>query len=219
MMRYLFLVLFAAVSAVHLVHSWQDRPSLRAKTKPFLLLLLLLWYLTSAEEPRGFLIVALVFSWLGDALLIPKGNKWFTAGGIAFMISHFFFVLTYLPELRLDRIIWWILIPAAAVYCFVSWKIIRSLIGTTPKAMLLPMNFYLICNSAMNVFSLAQLMALRNTGAWIAYVGAVLFFVSDCCLFLVRYHRKKDLVFKKHFTVMLTYLLGEFLICLGMLRL
>ena len=218
-MRFVFLALFAAFSAVHLVHSWQDNARLRARTKPFLLLFLLLWYVTAAKEPLGFLIAALAFSWLGDVLLIPKGNKWFTAGGIAFMVSHLFFVLTYLPEIRFDRIIWWILIPAAAVYTVVSWKIILALMGTTPKKMLLPMHFYLICNSVMNVCSLAQLMSLRSAGAWIAYIGAVLFFVSDCCLFLVRYHRNKDLVFKKHFTVMLTYLLGEFLICLGMLRL
>ena len=43
------------------------------------------------------------------------------------------------------------------------------------------------------------------------------FFTSDCTLYLVRYHKNKDLIFKKHFTVMLTYLLGEALITVGML--
>jgi hypothetical protein len=38
-------------------------------------------------------------------------------------------------------------------------------------------------------------------------------------LFLVRYHRQTGIVYKKHFTVMLTYLLSEFLIVSGILLL
>jgi uncharacterized membrane protein YhhN len=60
-------------------------------------------------------------------------------------------------------------------------------------------------------------MSLKNTGAAVAFAGAVLFFASDCTLFLVRYHDNENLVFRKHFTVMLTYLLAEFLITFGMI--
>ena len=81
------------------------------------------------------------------------------------------------------------------------------------------MYFYLLSNSTMNVFSLMQLTSLRSAGAAVAYVGAVLFFISDCTLFLVRYHKNKDLIFKRHFTVMLTYILGELLITQGVLML
>ena len=74
------------------------------------------------------------------------------------------------------------------------------------------MIFYLVMNSTMNVFALIQLMSLRSVGAIVAYVGAVSFFISDCTLYLVRYHSNKDLIFKRHFTVMLTYRLVEALI-------
>ncbi|MBR4452299.1 MAG: hypothetical protein IKS39_10720 [Clostridia bacterium] len=43
--------------------------------------------------------------------------------------------------------------------------------------------------------------------------------MSDCTLFLVRYYRNPEIVFKKHFTVMLTYVVGEFLITQGVLML
>ena len=59
----------------------------------------------------------------------------------------------------------------------------------------------------------------NSAGAAVAYVGAVLFFISDCTLFLVRYHKNKDLIFKRHFTVMLTYIVGELLITQGVLML
>ena len=49
------------------------------------------------------------------------------------------------------------------------------------------------------------------------FIGAVLFFASDSTLFFVRF--KKDGLLKTHFLVMLTYILGEFLIVEGFILL
>ena len=103
------------------------------------------------------------------------------------------------------------------VYFGISILIIRAVRETTPKMMVLPMNFYLFCNSTMNIFALMQLLSYHSKGSVMAMIGAALFFASDCCLFLVRYHRRPDIIYKKHFPVMLTYLLGEFLIVQGLL--
>ena len=114
--------------------------------------------------------------------------------------------------------IWWILIPVALVYYGISVKVTLSLRDNMEsKALLAPMLLYLLINSTMNLCALAQLMTLKSAGAAVAYIGAVLFFISDCTLYLVRYHSNKDLIFKKHFTVMFTYILCEFLITLGLL--
>ena len=218
-MNILFLILYIAVSVLHLVASWRDEPERRKKTKPFLLILLLLYYLFSTKSPSLLLSLALLTSWLGDVLLIPKGHKWFTMGGIAFMFSHLFFVLLYCGQITLADVNPAVIALCAVLYYGVSLLIIRSIRGSTPKAMVVPMYFYLICNSTMNIFAMMQLLSRRSAGAAVAYIGALLFFVSDCCLFLVRYGKKPEIVFKKHFTVMLTYLLGEALIVVGMLML
>ena len=81
------------------------------------------------------------------------------------------------------------------------------------------MYFYLLCNTAMNVFACMQMITLGKAGAAVSFLGAVLFFISDCTLFLVRYYKKPEIVFRKHFTVMLTYLVGEFLITQGKIML
>ena len=211
------LLLFILFSTDHLVYSWRDNQKRRAFTKPFLLVFLVLYYLACARQIYIPLILALLTSWLGDVLLIPKGHKWFTAGGIAFMLSHLFFILVYLQKIELSQQPWQIIIPVAMLYYGIALKIIYSLKGNTPKMMLFPMYFYLLCNSTMNIFALMQLCSDRSIGALTAYIGAVLFYISDCTLFLVRYHPNKELVFKKHFTVMITYLLGEFLITYGIL--
>ena len=110
-----------------------------------------------------------------------------------------------------------LLIPAAILYYGISVRLTLTVKHNVPIAVLIPMIFYLIMNSTMNLFALAQLMSHPCAGSIVAYVGAVSFFISDCTLYLVRYHDNKELIFKKHFTVMLTYLLGEALITVGML--
>ncbi|MBQ7547731.1 MAG: lysoplasmalogenase [Clostridia bacterium] len=216
MIQYIFLGLFVLASVVHLFHSWSDDPK-RRYSKPFLLACLALYYCFAAHEINWILVAALVTSWLGDVLLIPKGTKWFVAGGISFLICHIFFVFVYLPQVVWQNAIWWIVIPAAIVYYGISLRVTLSVKKNVPIMVLIPMILYLIMNSTMNLFALMQLMSLRSAGSIVAYIGAVLFFISDCTLYLVRYHDNKNLIFKKHFTVMLTYLAGEALITIGML--
>ena len=218
MLPYIFLALYVIVSGIHLFHSWSDDPK-RRYSKPFLLILLILYYVFSTDNASWALLCALATSWLGDVLLIPKGTKWFVAGGISFLFCHVFFVIVYFPMVVWQNVIWWILIPAAVIYYGISVRLTLTVKHNVPIAVLIPMIFYLIMNSTMNLFALAQLMTLHNAGSVVAFIGAVSFFISDCTLYLVRYHDNKELIFKKHFTVMLTYLLGEALITVGMLML
>ncbi len=216
-MRYVFLGLYIVVSVIHLFHSWQDKAPLRAKTKGLLLVFLILYYIFAADDLSWFLLLALITSWIGDILLIFKGNGWFTAGGISFLLSHIFFILTYSINISFAAVPFAVVIPVALVYFAIAFCIIRTLTPTTPKIMLPPMYLYLLANSTMNLFALMRLFSQKNIWGAVAFAGAVLFFISDCTLFLVRYHKNKNLIFKRHFTVMLTYLLGELLIVIGVL--
>jgi len=217
--KYVYLALLAVVSIIHLVDSWNDDSKKRARTKGFLLPLIILYYISAADNISWFLLAALITSWLGDVLLIPKGNKWFAAGGISFLLAHLLFIATYAFQINLGGVIWYIVIPAALIYFFTAGIVIKKLLPFTPKKMVIPMFAYLIANSAMNVFALMQLVSNFSTGSIIAFAGAVLFFVSDCTLFMVRFHEKTDIIFKRHFTVMLSYILGELLITQGIIML
>ena len=214
-----FLALFALSSAIHLFHSWKDDTKKRRVTKPMLLLCLIGYYVCSADPLSLLLLFALITSWLGDVLLIPKGNLWFILGGVSFLASHILFITVYTGQVDFSSILWPVVIPVAAVYLGISAAVMLCVRKTTPKPMFIPMFLYLAANSTMNLFALMQLLTLKNTGALLAYLGAVLFFASDCTLFLLRYHENKKLIFKKHFTIMLTYLAGEFLITFGMVML
>ena len=209
------LILFFAVTSVHLYASLKQDKDLRAKTKPFILLTLLAFYCFATDNISATVVLALFFSWLGDVLLIPEGNKWFVAGGISFMISHFFFMVTYalLTDFSKVHPAFTIIIPLIfAIAAVITFKYLRPYL---PKALFWPMLLYLIINGGMNSFAWFRSLSSPGSAAIITAFGALLFYISDTTLFFVRF--KNDSKARTHFMVMLTYALGEFLIVLGLI--
>ena len=214
-MTYVFLSVFILSTAVHLYASLRKDKKLRNITKPFILASLLGFYVVTARAPSPAIILALVFSWIGDVLLIPKGVKWFTAGGIAFMISHAFFIAGYCRDIIFSGIPRWLIAALAVFFAVTVAFIFSKLRPHLPKALFYPMLLYLLINGAMNCFAIFRCVSNPTSATIITAIGAALFFVSDSSLFFVRFN--KDSRLKTHFLVMLTYSVGELLIVLGLL--
>ena len=212
-MKFVFLAVFLISAVIHLYASYKSDKPLRNKTKPFLLLSLLGWYICCAENPQSIVIAAIITSWLGDVLLIPKGTKWFATGGVSFFASHVCFIIAYSRFVDFSVIPLWAVVLCGAVYLIAALLVFRGLTKCLPKMLILPMFFYLLANGAMNCFALYQLLTAVNAATIVTFIGAVLFFVSDSTLFYVRFN--KNSIFKTHFVVMLTYLIAEFLIVYG----
>lgn len=220
-MKYLILSLLVIFTAVHLYHSWKDDSKKRPFTKPFLIPLIAVFYLVcinNTEEINTVLLAALATSWLGDVLLIPTGIKWFAAGGISFLVSHISFICIFASLISFESVNLMYVIPAAAVYLITVFCIFRSLIPhNNNKPLFAAMCMYLLANGTMNIFAFTNMVGNPCPASISVYAGALLFFISDSCLFILKFHPNKKLIFKKHFTVMLTYVLGEFLITYGMI--
>ena len=214
-LQYPMLGLFVLATAVHLNASLNQNAALRNKTKPFILIGLMGFYLGAADPVILSVVLALFFSWLGDMLLIPKGLKWFTAGGIAFMVSHLFFILSYVQDTGFAALPKLLLFLLPAAFIAASVIIFKYLRPHLPKGMFYPMLLYLILNGMMNCFAWFRALTVGGAAGIITAIGAFLFFVSDSSLFFVRFNKNSRL--KTHFLVMLTYSLGEFLIILGLI--
>ena len=214
-MSYLMLAIFIVALAIHLYASLKKNQKLRNITKPFLLLALLGFYIFQTGEVRLTVVLALIFSWIGDVLLIPKGVKYFTMGGISFMIGHFCFCLSYFKDIVIENlsVVWIIVI--ALVFITAVFFIFVKLKEFLPDKLFYPMFLYLLINGTMNCFAIYRLMSAANYSTIITCIGAILFFISDASLFFVRFNKNGRL--QTHFLVMLTYSLGEFLIVLGLL--
>ncbi len=214
-MKTVFLAVFILSAAVHLYASARKDTKWRNISKPLILLSLLGFYIAAAREPSAAIILALIFSWTGDVLLIPKGVKWFTAGGIAFMISHAFFIVGYCRDVVFSRIPGWMIVLLAVLFASTVAFVFSKLKPHLPKALFYPMFLYLLINGAMNCFAIFRCVSVPKAAAIVTAIGAALFFVSDTSLFFVRFNKESRL--KTHFLVMLTYSLGELLIVLGLI--
>ena len=231
-MKYIFLAIFIVSTAFHLYASLRKETKKRNISKPFIILSLLGFYVLAARQVSAAIVIALILSWIGDVLLIPKGIKWFTAGGISFMIGHFFFILGYLKDIDFAAIPVFAIILLAIFFTAVVTFIFSKLKPYLPKPLFYPMLLYLLINGAMNCFAIFRSISLSSLPAMncfaifrsislsslpsiVTAIGAALFFVSDSSLFFVRFHKNSAL--KTHFLVMLTYSIGEFLIIMGLL--
>ncbi len=221
-MVYVYGIMFAVVTVVHLFATRWKVNSLRWPTKPVILLSILGFYLEWTRvrgiAPSGVLVAALLTAWLGDILLIPSGDAWFTAGGVSFGAAHVLFILSYaesgiaysalsLPAAVLPSVLF-----AAAVLFIFLW-----LRAGMPAMLKIPLLLYLLCNGVMNCFAWFRLLsgACPVTAGLISVAGAALFFLSDSVLFAIRFGKPSR--FRCGFTVMLTYALGVFLIVLGLM--
>ena len=214
-MKYLSLIIFFVSTSIHLYASLKQNKPLRNKTKPFILLSLLGYYCFSVSKIETFVVLALIFSWIGDVLLIPKGVKWFTVGGISFMVSHFFFILSYSKYITFNLINPIIIVLLGLLFAISASIIFKHLRPYLPKPLFYPMYLYLLINGMMNCFAWFRSICSNAYTAIITAIGALLFFISDSSLFFVRFNSNSKL--KTHFLVMLTYSIGEFLIVLGLI--
>lgn len=201
------LVLFAVNSLLHLF--WKKHGNL---TKAFIMPTIVLSAFLINGKLSWMIIVSAVFSWLGDLLLEKEGIRWFTAGGLAFIVSHLLYGLFFFSRIGFADVNRYIVVPVCAVYCLISVSTIWNIRKTSPEKTTGLLLLYLFANAFMNTTSLAHMLTDRSPASIAIYVGAVLFFISDNCLFYECFHKKRPNLF---IPVMSTYIAGEFLIVAG----
>lgn len=215
-MKYVVLAAFTVAAILNLYGNFTGK-KIGKITKPMLLPLLLIYYLISAQTVSVFPIIAIIMSWAGDVLLMIKGIKWFIFGGVAFMFSHLFYIISYSFFIDFSNKMIFAVIPVAIIYYIVSYRIIRSVRKGIPlSGLYFPFILYLVFNSTMNIFALMLLVTSPSLITVSIFAGAVLFFISDCILFLRNFHENKSLIPNANFIVMFTYALGELLIVSGL---
>ena len=213
-MKFVYLGLLFLITILHLAASYKNSREYRLLTKGLILPMIWGFYLESGAAVLPALVAALIFSWAGDLLLMWPGVKWFVIGGCSFIISHILFIVVYAGLTDFSLVPVWAIVLAACVFAFAVGLVFRKLSPHLPSRLVLPMSVYLLINGAMNCFAVFRAMSAGTFGSVVTAFGAALFFASDTTLFFVRFNKKSRM--KSHFLPMLTYILGEFLIVLGM---
>ena len=127
----------------------------------------------ASETPYGRLVlIALVFGWLGDVLLIPRSRPVFAAGIASFLLGHLVFAAAFVLRGADPR---WTAVCALAlaVPAVATWRWLRAHVPASLKPAVLA---YVIVISAMLACAVGT---AARASAPLLLVGASMFFGSD----------------------------------------
>lgn len=200
---------FAVVLVIHLLALWVDWLMIAQITKPLLMITIAAYFMAAVKgnsRLKIFILLALLFSWLGDVLLMfqSRDSLFFLLGLSSFLVAHLFYIF-FFDKIRkqenLKSRIWTLLV--IAVYYSVLITILNPWLGE----MKFPVRVYGLVISFMLMLAL-HMFYLENkpAGKYMA-AGAILFVISDSVLAVNKFFRplpQADVV------IMLTYALAQF---------
>ena len=212
------IILFLIVLLTDLFAVYTNNETLRYITKPLLMPLLIVFFIFQtkdfASSLKKWIVLALVFSWAGDVLLMfeSTNSNFFIFGLVAFLIAHIFYILFYENVIRkegLSKNYWWFL--PVIIYYIALIYILSPNLGD----MKLPVRIYGIVISYMLIKAL-QTGGIKNFGAaTLMIAGAVLFITSDSILAINKFYEPFEYA---GIAIMLTYGIAQLLITLGAVR-
>ncbi len=214
-------ILFIAVSAVHLRRCFQGKEGLADITKFALMPALLLSFLVcvfvgnlSFSAMNILVVVALMFSFLGDWSLIFDGEKrFFFFGMLFFAVTHICYIAIAILKFQTIEFpsftagLIFLLSIFIIVYIFLLF---RKQLKEMKKAFVI----YSLLLAVMGTAFISLAIASPGVPAILIAIGGIIFIVSD---YMVGYRHFLGGIIKSRFFIMLTYIVAQFLIVLGLL--
>ena len=186
---------------------------LRWLTKPGALLLMIVWF-TTVGAWRGPLLwfgLALVFSMLGDILLLPP--RLFLGGLLAFLTAHALYVVGFnTSPLAFSWVALFLLLPVLLPMGLFNQRLLNKMRrGPETRLTIILVVVYSLVIGLMLVSALLTPFrpAWPVGPAWMAVAGALLFVLSDSTLAAARFLR---LLRDSELAVIVTYHVGQFLL-------
>ncbi|MEA4884880.1 MAG: lysoplasmalogenase [Clostridia bacterium] len=205
---------FGGILAIQLFAAAAESTRARQITKPLLMPLLLLFYWLRAAEPAALVMLALVFSTMGDVLLLrPNKQGTFIAGLLSFLAAHVLYIVVFASNIaRADGLPVWfyIIIVPYMLYCIGLFLALRPHLGP----MKAPFVLYCLIISAMSLISLLRVPSFSGAGFYLPFIGSLLFMASDSILAIDTFRSK---IPYGNMYIMATYVAAQVLIITGMI--
>ncbi len=159
--------------------------------KPLLVLLLLAWVVVDARGRAApwpsslrWLVVGLVFAWVGDVLLLVDGDLWFLGGIAAFAVMQVCYLVAFLrvPGIGLVRAWRVCVVPYALV-----WVGVNIAVWSDVGDLRIPVVIYSALAIAMALGALDVVLRLPRRLGWRVAGGGALFVVSDALIALTAF--------------------------------
>lgn len=184
-MAWLVLTLLAAILEVIAVQ--KNNKKLELMAKPAVMIFLFIWLLNSTGLQGNALWfgLGLVFSLLGDLLLIHSSERMFMLGLSAFLLTHIFYIMGFQDELL--NFTAWSFILIFIIYSN-GIRILRRIVGAMraqgQNTSVMPVIVYGLVLSLMLFAAMSTIFnpAWKTSASFFVSVGAFLFLLSDLVL-------------------------------------
>lgn len=217
-----FTILYAFLAVLELVAGFftESAPFFHYLVKPLIVLSLLAFFHLQARTRdarlKYFVLLALLFSLLGDCLLMFAGELFFLLGLAAFLLAHVCYILAFdqTPGFSNERPLLrrkpWLLLFFAVYFATLMLMVYPGL-GTLRA----PVVVYATVILTMVLMALNRWKRVpHDSFSWV-FLGALLFMLSDSLIAITRFSFPIPF---SHMWVMATYMTAQYLIVAGMLR-
>jgi len=212
------ILLFAAILITDLIAIQLHYKMAEYIFKPLIIIWLMSYFVLQSRDVQSrlkkWVILALLFSWLGDVLLMFQEDNplFFLLGLSSFLIAHIFYILFFHFVRMKERVkSKWYLLLMVAVYYAVLIVILSPYLGD----MKLPVQIYAVVISFMFMLAMHMLFIKnKSAGLWMM-MGALLFVISDSILAINKFYQSFEMA---GIVVMLTYGLAQLFITEGAIR-
>lgn len=205
--------LFLLTSLLHLFYCYQENERARRLSKLALMPLLIAFVISVQKGDWPILLIALLFGYFGDILLIYKKNKtMFLLGEMSFFIGHVVYIILFFLKVGFNSPLLAILITvgAALVIQYPLYVIFRPYY----KKLTIPNNIYSTILLISLAFAILVVVYQGFLPSILLPIGALCFMVSDSLIAYNLFYKKQ----KRHdFYIMVFYLLAQVLLSLGIL--
>jgi len=150
-------------------------------TTSIIILIAMLLEDSVGRQYMALIITGLLFSLAGDVFLMLPSDK-FIAGLISFLIAHLLYIAAFVGDSGLAAA-WW-LIPFL-IYAALIYRALAPQLGKLRA----PVILYMAVISAMAWQAAGRWAKLQDSAAFLAFLGAALFVISDSVLALNRFGR------------------------------
>ena len=191
-------------------------PNFRFITKPAITITLLVYLLKNVGRypfQKEYLTMALVFSLIGDVLLLLNGQfQWYFMGGLlAFLLAHLMYISRFfrLRNLRSINALW----IAALLLLYAS--VVLNLIRPNLNELLPYVVAYMVVLLFMVLATSLRKKKLVGPSYYLVFGGSILFMISDSLLAINKFYAP---IAHSDLFIMLTYGLAQLLIIHGALE-
>ena len=200
--------IFILLSVLYLAAILFNAGYLEFYVKPALLLpLIIAVFISKNSQNKKFLVVALIFSWAGDTLLlfVFENAVYFILGLIAFLLAHIFYIVLFARELKKANSKIELRKPALfliTIYLVTMLAVLIPRLGS----LTVPVIVYAVVISTMLYMAYLLSSHWPKPASGFLFTGAISFILSDSILAFDKFYHP---ITGAGFLIMITYLYAQ----------